>query len=311
MQKTNFFLFGIIFSVLTFLSGIIVLIFIFNIFFNNNDNYKHYSNNFNLSSFSNKKDWFGQNFLNRLSNDKNEKSFQSEIYEKCNESYPKQILTTRIIGGSRVTPHSYPWIVSLRLLKNRILYDHFCSGILISTFQILTAAHCVNEKAFSKDVKIIAVVGLHFRNDLSEYAIRNSYPVSKIFIHEKFNSNSSVNDIALLTLSKKVILSSNVSSICIQEESNNKNILYKKIIVAGWGVNQFLSNELQHTEMTLINNENIKCKKHLNNLNEKFVYCAAHFDAANQSNICMGDSGGPLISYDGNKWRLIGIINFV
>lgn len=38
-------------------------------------------------------------------------------------------------------------------------------------------------------------------------------------------------------------------------------------------------------------------------------YCA--YDSSNSANICFGDSGGPLMFYENDKWVLYGITNFM
>ena len=48
---------------------------------------------------------------------------------------------SRVVGGVNAEPHSWPWIISLRILNGTF---HNCGGSLIRPNWVLTAAHCVN-----------------------------------------------------------------------------------------------------------------------------------------------------------------------
>ena len=50
----------------------------------------------------------------------------------------KDDLTKRVVNGKDATPHSWPWMVSLR--RNG---RHICGGSLIKPNWVITAAHCV------------------------------------------------------------------------------------------------------------------------------------------------------------------------
>ena len=189
----------------------------------------------------------------------------------------------RIIGGVDTLANSYPWMVSLRVIKNNTLYDHICAGTIISSTHILTSAHCVNN--LSNDTVLIAVVGIHLRDDVSQYAVQNSYTINAIKIHEDYNQAASRNDIALLTLSSRITFNTNVSALCLLEE--NKSFVNKSGVVAGWGINDSQSKILQQTNLKILENENLKCKNYLTNSN--LIFCALNSDTNKTSNVCNGD----------------------
>src|SRR5690348_12812003 len=95
----------------------------------------------------------------------------------------------RIVGGTQVTSAStYPYQVSLR-------YNgaHICGGSIISTNVVLTAAHCIlstKASAFSIQAGIVS-------RQQQAGQIRG---VSRIVVHQQYDSYTKRNDIALLVL---------------------------------------------------------------------------------------------------------------
>ena len=98
--------------------------------------------------------------------------------------------TQRIVGGVEAIPNSWPWIVSLQLR------DHFCGGTLIDTRHVLTAAHCLTS-TISSQLRVVA--GLHSRQNINTGRTQN-LGVSRIFLHEQYNSVTQAHDIAILRL---------------------------------------------------------------------------------------------------------------
>ena len=63
---------------------------------------------------------------------------------ECGQPSIQPNVDTRIVGGSEVVPHSWPWQVSMQYsVAEETKYPiHFCGGSLIADRWVLSAAHC-------------------------------------------------------------------------------------------------------------------------------------------------------------------------
>ncbi|KAA0184631.1 hypothetical protein HAZT_HAZT009221 [Hyalella azteca] len=94
----------------------------------------------------------------------------------------------RIVGGEPVPEGDAMWQVSVQTRTGA----HFCGGTLISDEWVVTAAHC------SVNFKAGAVQVAYGGNTLD--SMKAVVPVSRIIVHERYDPNSMVNDIALLQM---------------------------------------------------------------------------------------------------------------
>lgn len=211
----------------------------------------------------------------------------------------------RIILGNEAKPHSHPWIVSLQMKQTS---NHFCSGFLINENYVVTAAHCLLRKTIF-NFKI--VFGLH-RLDQSnkQHADSIAYPYRLIF-HENFNIKNKTNDIALIRLEKPVKFSNQISSLCLPDDKSSLNLNENDIFyVAGWGrtslhSNRSNANRLKQAVLKVMNNS--VCAKY--HLYDPLSSCCA-MNQIDNSNICFGDSGVPLIIKQNDRWYAYGIASY-
>ena len=73
---------------------------------------------------------------------------------------PPAELGERVINGEEVTPHSFPWQVSI---KGHI-DEHYCGGAILSPHWVLTAAHCADIVFIGTYFGDEVVVGQHDRS---------------------------------------------------------------------------------------------------------------------------------------------------
>lgn len=190
---------------------------------------------------------------------------------------PKNILSSRIVGGSAVNkPVAYQ--VSLQY-KRRMFFewttlsfqswDHFCGGSIIGESFILTAAHCL--AGFGDDLsKVSVLVGTTKRSSGG-----TRHYVDKTKSHEQF-LNLVSNDIAVIKLKTPIRLDNKTRAI-IQFDGDQDVDGEIPVVLTGWGFSTpvrfgLLPQTLQVLNYTTISNE--KCKEEGFNVSEREV-CAS------------------------------------
>ncbi|KAL7039517.1 hypothetical protein ACKWTF_000008 [Chironomus riparius] len=162
----------------------------------------------------------------------------------------------RIVGGQNADPLEWPWI-AVMFSGDR----QFCGGSLIDDRHILSAAHCVAHFS-SWDVTRLTV-------RLGDYNIRIptevkhiERKVKRIVRHKGFDSRTLYNDIAIITLDKKVPFSRGIRPICLP--SADSVSYHGKIgTVVGWGSlreNGAQPSILQEVTLPIWKNEECKLK---------------------------------------------------
>ena len=115
----------------------------------------------------------------------------------------------KVIGGSELNNHEFPWMVAL-VYENLAGHTFVeCVGSLISHNVVLTAAHCI--KTFETDDTELKRVKLGHANLMSEDLIE--VEVESIQVHPGWNGR--IADIALIMLTEDLEFNSNVRPISL------------------------------------------------------------------------------------------------
>ncbi|XP_031337417.1 CLIP domain-containing serine protease 2-like [Photinus pyralis] len=226
----------------------------------------------------------------------------------------------RLLGGYVTSIGQFPWLALLTVAKPVIRGFH-CGGSLINKNYVLTAAHCIVN--IPKSWQLVSVrLGEHQLDadpdcEEEEYCADSpiDVPVSEVIVHAEYAENEigKPNDIALVRLGYPVTYTRYISPICLPTKQEIMNIgfngTYMK--VAGWGrsENDSQSNIKRQQKIPITPADACKkiYKKAGATLTDKQI-CAG---AGQRPNLCLGDSGGPLMYSDERLvWYIFGIMSF-
>lgn len=186
-----------------------------------------------------------------------------------------------------------PWIVSLQIQG-----AHLCGGSIISSYHILTAAHCTDGAP-----AYLWTIRAGSRNYTTGGQLIR---VESIAQHAKYNGTTFANDIAILKLAAELNLRPRgVRAIRLpeQDESIRNGVCS---VVAGWGYTTEsggdVSTVLRRVGVRIVSQN--QCNEWYDGAIDDGMLCAGFERGGRDS--CTYDSGGPLSI----KKRLIGIVSW-
>ncbi|KAG9262335.1 coagulation factor VII-like [Astyanax mexicanus] len=208
----------------------------------------------------------------------------------------------KVVKGNLCPKGQCPWQA---LLEYKGVYK--CGAIVLNSWWILTAAHCVWQQEISQ---IQVTVGEHIR--FKKEGTEQTRRVSKVFIHPLYNHSSTDSDIALLRLRRNITLNPYIVPICLPP-SNGTFVrtlgTVRMSTVSGWGLlSQFgpSSTVLQRLEVPKVPLE--QCQAHSGLTLTNNMLCAGFKEGGRDA--CKGDSGGPLVTLYNKTWFLTGIVSW-
>ncbi|MEM9102542.1 MAG: trypsin-like serine protease [Pseudomonadota bacterium] len=224
--------------------------------------------------------------------------------------------TTKIVNGNDADEGEYPWMAWL-FITTQAEVDRAeaegtgfsgssCGGSILNANWILTAAHCADEP----DQTVIFVI-TGSRDNTS--ADRSVFMVERRINHENYSSRSLVNDIALYQLEQSIptTVVSQYAQIPTEALTDVFAAPGDDLTAVGWGrtsrTEQITPDILQETLLTV--NTEAECQSvfGVGTIDYDDQICAQSFN----SNICSGDSGGPLLFETGGQQFVTGISSFV
>lgn len=143
-----------------------------------------------------------------------------------------------IYGGQETRQGDWPWIVAIHIKRNNGLV-FTCSGTLISSRSVITAAHCI--RTISREYQpheILISLGRYSLADWNEVGAVSSN-VERVIIHPDYKRQSLESfdaDIAIIALQKHVSFTQYIRPICLwPTESNINDIVGQNGTIVGWG----------------------------------------------------------------------------
>ncbi|XP_023556538.1 serine protease 44-like [Octodon degus] len=221
------------------------------------------------------------------------------------EVLPRGCGQRRIIGGQPAPERKWPWQVSLQV-RGR----HVCGGSLISSWWVMTAAHCILD-IVDYTVKL---GDTHLKHEAPGAV---AVPVKDIVVHQKFTRIGGLyNDIALVLLSFPVKYTTHIQPVCLPTNALQL-AAGTQCWVTGWGKTreddkpENEPTELQEADVNIVEYRSCnkilkKALKAIQNPVDKGGLCA-YVDGKDS---CQGDSGGPLVCEFNNTWVQVGIVSW-
>lgn len=200
-------------------------------------------------------------------------------------------LKPRIMGGEAAPANAYPFIASISVRNSNPRDGHFCGGSFIAADWVLTAAHCVKPE----QAQNIQVYG--GSNQLSGGG--RIYGVSRIVVHERYDTITQENDVALLQLSQRASAAT-VNPLPATEAEQFAGP-GRNATAIGWGYTAEggdVQNVLRQVGLQIVSNEACNAPGAYAGGITGGMLCAG-FRAGGKDS-CQGDSGGPLVVSNGN-----------
>ncbi|CAH2326045.1 ovochymase-2 isoform X1 [Pelobates cultripes] len=214
-------------------------------------------------------------------------------------------MLSRIVGGRPSGKGQHPWTVSLKRKAN-----HFCGGTIVTSTQIITAAHCVTDRNAVTYIEVY----------VGDQDFTVTEPAQKIFSlksiksHPQFNPGKPINfDIAILELNGQITFDDKIQPACLPtpDEAFRPGLL---CVALGWGRLQEsgrIPSILYEVSLPVI--EPTTCTAVMTTLKGslKFetILCAGFPDGGKDA--CQGDSGGPLVCQRSQgSWVLAGVTSW-
>jgi hypothetical protein len=213
-------------------------------------------------------------------------------------------VNAKITGGATALISDFPWQVYY------ISGNFRCGGSIINGNWVITAAHCTKNStggAISASEMFVRV-GL---NNPSSSLDGKTYSVSQAIVHEGFDSQSLLNDIALLKLKDTInfLNATPINLITPDDVASGAIVPGVMSWVTGWGLTGVSPNvvptSLQKVQLPVISRTQASTVWSSIPATDLMAgYLNGNKDA------CNGDSGGPLVVPASGEYRLAGIVSW-
>lgn len=206
-------------------------------------------------------------------------------------------METRIINGTKAGRSQYPFFVKLFISDTKNQTMSTCGGSLISENVILTAAHCLSH---TKEIVVWAHCGYFNAKDTAGRQVHKS---KQTIVHERYDSITLQNDIALVILETAAKITDTVDVIKFSCDYTPPKLA---MTVIGNGLvnnSRIEPDDLYWASLITISNG--QCADFYDDVSASMI-CAI---GRNQAT-CNGDSGGPAIGLTKSGVRQIAVLSF-
>ena len=242
----------------------------------------------------------------------------SSSAENCQCGKPQQKTPSRNprFAHGKAATKPIPWLVSLEMIGTYLS----CGGTLIDRRHILTAAHCFDRNTTIIDGKEILLARATTLAKLNELNIEDNNDgqinmnIDDIIIHPSFNATTAEYDIAIVRLTKDILLSDHIFPACLASDSRH-NFAGEKAVIAGWGKpsKNYIGSIVPHVGVVNILDDSDCRSKFLEEFGSdhlrREMLCTESEDVE-EGTATHGDSGGPVIVTRNGVKVVVGVISF-
>jgi hypothetical protein len=213
-------------------------------------------------------------------------------------------INAKIAGGTDAVISDFPWQVYY------ISGNYRCGGSIISKNWVVTAAHCTKNSTggATPASQMFIRVGL---NDPSNDNEGKTYSVSEAIVNEGYDSQTLLNDIALLRLTDTINFANATPIKLVTTVDASKGAIDPGVMswVTGWGLThvnpEVFPTSLQKVQLPIISDEQASTVWGTIPTTDLMAgYLNGNKDA------CNGDSGGPLVVPVFGEYKLAGIVSW-
>jgi hypothetical protein len=211
----------------------------------------------------------------------------------------------KIVGGSSTVISNFPWQIYY------ISGDFRCGGSILSGRWVITAAHCTKNTSGGATPPSQMFVQVGANNPVNNPNDGKTYAVSQVIVNEGFDSQTLLNDIALLQLTDSINFPNAVPIKIVTNYDVAAGAIDPGVMawITGWGLTHvspsILPSSLQEVLLPIVSDAQASTVWSSIPATDMMAgYLNGNKDA------CNGDSGGPLVVPVLNEYKLAGLVSW-
>jgi hypothetical protein len=209
------------------------------------------------------------------------------------------------VGGSSTVISNFPWQVYY------ISGNFRCGGSILSGKWVITAAHCTKNASGGATPASEMFVQVGANNPVNNPNDGKTYAVSQVIVNEGFDSQTLLNDIALLQLTDSINFPNAVPIKIVTNYDVAAGAIDPGVMawITGWGLTRVnpstLPSNLQEVLLPIVSDAQASTVwSSIPATDIMAGYLNGNKDA------CNGDSGGPLVVPVLNEYKLAGLVSW-